>query len=62
VGTVLGVTDVDGVEYDPVPAAFMAATLNTYAVPFASPVTVALEEVEVPSVKVVQVVPPLDEY
>jgi hypothetical protein len=62
VGAVLGVIDAEGVEYDPVPAAFIAATLNTYAVPFASPVTVALIALDVPSAKVVQVVPPLDEY
>jgi hypothetical protein len=61
-GTVRGVDPDDGVEYDPVPAMFTAATRKTYSVPFTKPVTVAARCESVPSAKVVQVVPPLDEY
>jgi hypothetical protein len=41
-GTVAGVTAADGAEAGPVPAAFVATTLNVYAVPSASPTTSAL--------------------
>ena len=37
-----GVTAVDGLDSGPVPTAFVALTVNVYAVPFVSPVTVAL--------------------
>ena len=39
-GTVRGIT-ITGIDQVPVPAAFRAATLNTWLVPFVSPVTVA---------------------
>ena len=35
-----GVTDVDAVDARPVPTAFVAVTVNVYAVPFDSSVTV----------------------
>ncbi len=38
-GTVAGVTLFDAAEAGPVPSAFVAVTVNVYAVPFASPVT-----------------------
>ena len=39
-GVVYAVTALDEVEYEPSPAAFVAATLNLYEVPFVKPVTV----------------------
>ena len=39
-GTVAGVTGFDAVEADPGPAALVAVTLNVYATPLLSPVTV----------------------
>ena len=39
-GTVEGVTAVDGSEAAEVPMPFIATTLNVYAVPFVKPVTV----------------------
>jgi hypothetical protein len=36
-----GVTEFDAVEAGPVPTAFVADTVNVYAVPFVSPLTVA---------------------
>ena len=47
-----GVTGADSAEKSPVPAAFRAATRNTYAVPFVSPVTVAASVALVPSANV----------
>ena len=41
-GTVIGVTAADAWDAGPVPAAFTAATVNVYEVPFVRPVTVAL--------------------
>jgi hypothetical protein len=41
-GTVAGVTDAEGAEAGPVPTAFDAVTVKVYAVPFASPLTVAV--------------------
>jgi hypothetical protein len=41
-GTVAGVTATEGVEAAEVPTAFVAVTVNVYAVPFVSPVTVQL--------------------
>ena len=61
-GVVNGVTAVDTTEYDPVPPALTAATLNTYEVPLVSPVTVAEVDVLVPSLKVVHEEPLFDEY
>ena len=61
-GVVRGVTDADTAEGVLRPAAFCARTLNTYAVPFARPVTVADVVVETPSVYVSQEVPPFAEY
>ena len=39
-GTVAGVTEFDAVDVALVPTPFVALTVNVYAVPFASPVTV----------------------
>ena len=50
------------VEYAPSPAGFVAATRNTYAVPFVSPVTVTDAVAETVSLNVVQVVPLSLEY
>jgi len=55
-------TEDDEDEYTPVPALLTAATLNTYDEPLVKPVTVAVVEVDVPSAKVDQLVPELDEY
>jgi hypothetical protein len=55
------VTSADAGLEGPVPAAFNADTRNTYAVPLLRPVTVADGVVDTPSVKVVHVVPPLEE-
>src|SRR5918912_1152678 len=41
-GTVAGVTLLEASEAGPVPTAFVAVTVNVYAVPFVSPVTVAV--------------------
>ena len=41
-GAVAGVTLLDAAEAGPVPMAFVAVTVNVYAVPFVSPVTVAV--------------------
>ena len=57
-----GVTELDAVEYSPVPILLTAATLNTYAVPFVKPVTVTDVAVETVSVKVVHVLPLSLEY
>jgi hypothetical protein len=40
--TVPGVTAVDAADSAPVPTVFVALTVNVYAVPFVSPVTVAV--------------------
>ena len=45
----------------PVPLALIAATRKTYEVPFVNPVTVALVLVLVPSLKIVHVLPLLEE-
>ena len=55
-----GVTEVDAMEYAPVPALFTAATRNTYDVPLVSPVTVADVDVETESVNKVQFVPSVE--
>jgi hypothetical protein len=39
-GTVAGVTEFDAAEAAPVPAMFVAVTVNVYAVPLVNPVTV----------------------
>ena len=44
-GTVAGVTLFDGAEASPVPTAFVAVTVNVYAVPLVRPVTVMGEAV-----------------
>ena len=54
-GTVAGTTAEDALEAVPVPAAFVAVTVNVYEVPFVRPVTVQLV------VDVVHVRPPGDE-
>ena len=54
-GRSIGVTLFDGVDAGPVPAAFVAVTVNVYVVPSISPVTVVL----VPAVLVVT--PPGDD-
>ena len=51
--TVRGVTLLDALEYAPVPAALIAATLKVYAVPLVRPVTVAFRSVDTASLKVV---------
>lgn len=47
-------------EADPVPIAFMPETLNVYVVPLVNPVTVALVDVEVPSLNVEKLVPSVE--
>ena len=54
-GTVAGTTALEGTEATPVPAAFVAVTVNVYEVPLVRPVTVQLV------VAVVQVNEPGDE-
>ena len=49
----VGVTALEAVEYVPVPAALTPATRNVYAVLLVNPVTVALVDVDVPSLNVV---------
>ena len=39
-GTIAGVTLFDAADAEPVPMPFVAVTLNVYAVPFVSPLTV----------------------
>ena len=51
-----GAMPADVADQDPVPAALMAATRNTYPVPLVRPVTVAEVLVLVPSLNVVQLV------
>jgi hypothetical protein len=41
-GTVTGVTEFDGAEAGPAPAALLATTVNVYEVPLVSPVTIAV--------------------
>lgn len=41
-GTVAGVTEFEAFEEDPVPAAFVAVTVNVYAVPLVRPMTMAV--------------------
>ena len=60
-GTVAGVTAVDALEKAEVPAELVAETLNVYAVPFVSPVTVALV-VAIEVDQLVQDVPESEEY
>ena len=43
-GTVAGVTEFDALEAVLVPAEFVAVTVNVYAVPFESPVTMSGDE------------------
>lgn len=50
-GVVRGTTSGEMSENEPVPAAFTAATRNTYKVPFDKPVTVAEVSEDVPSAK-----------
>jgi hypothetical protein len=61
-GVVYGVTDAESADTGPVPAALVAETRNTYAVPLVSPVTVADAVAVVPSSNVVHVTPASDEY
>jgi hypothetical protein len=51
-GTVRGVTALEAVDAEPVPAEFIALTLNVYAVPFVRPVTVTEVFELLPSEKV----------
>jgi hypothetical protein len=53
--TLRGVTSFDGTEYELVPAAFTAATLKVYAVPFTNPITDAEAVADTPSSYVVHV-------
>jgi len=55
----LGVTLLLAAVYAPVPIALIAATRNTYAVPFVSPVTVWLAVADAARENVVHVEPPL---
>ena len=57
-----GVTEFELLENAPVPIVFLAATLNTYAVPLVKPVTVTEVEVETESENVVKVEPLSLEY
>jgi hypothetical protein len=57
-----GVTEFELPENTPVPIVFLAATLNTYAVPLVKPVTVTEVEVDTPSENVVKVEPLSLEY
>ena len=69
-GTVAGVTLLEAADAGPAPTAFVAVTVNVYAVPLARPVTVmevqgAVQEAVMPpgedvAVKLVMAVPPLD--
>jgi hypothetical protein len=61
-GVVTGVTDAEFDEYEPVPRALVAATLNRYDVPFVKLVTVADVDVDVPSPNVDHETPEFDEY
>ena len=61
-GTVRGVTDPDAVDAAPVPATLTALTLNVYAVPFVSPVTVTDVAVDAARVNVVHVVPFVEDW
>jgi hypothetical protein len=54
-----GVTELLAVDHAPCPTPFTAAARNVYAVPFVSPVIVALAVVDVPSLNVVHVEPEL---
>jgi len=56
------VTELEFEEYTPVPIVLTAATLNTYAVPLARPVTVTEVDVETDSENVVNVEPLSLEY
>jgi hypothetical protein len=66
--TAIGVNDITAgvtlplVANGPFPLAFTAATRKMYAVPFVSPVTVALAAVDAACENVVQVLPLLLEY
>ena len=60
--TVIGVTADDEDENEPAPAAFTAATLNRYAVPLVSPVTVMDVVLEAVCENVVQLTPLSEEY
>jgi hypothetical protein len=53
----VGVTALLAAVYAPTPTPLTAATRNTYAVPFVSPVTVALVAVDAAAVNVVHVAP-----
>jgi hypothetical protein len=44
----IGVTELDAALAGPVPYAFVAITVNVYAVPFVKPLTVIGEETPVP--------------
>ncbi len=61
-GTVRGTTAAELVEFTPAPAALTAAILNTYEVPFVSPVTISEVDVLVPSLNVVHEAPLFEEY
>ena len=61
-GAVRGVAPADCVEVAPVPAMFVAETRNTYSVPLERPVTVVARFVDTPSLKVVQLVPLLEDH
>ena len=61
-GAVLGTTELEEEDGRPVPAKFLALTLNTYPVPLTRPVTVTEAVVETESAKVIHVVPLFVEY
>ena len=61
-GTVRGVVLLCVVPHAPLPAAFTAATRTRYAVPLVRPAMVSDVETDNPSVNVVQLEPPFDEY
>ena len=61
-GVVAGVMPVSGVDQGLVPSAVICATRNWWGMPRVRPVTVIDVLVEVPSVKVVQVVPSVEDW
>ena len=61
-GTVAGMIPVSGVDQGLVPSAVTCATRNWWGVPRVRPVTVIEVEVDVPTLKVVQVVPSVEDW
>ena len=60
-GADCGVTAVEAVLYVPIPALLTAATLKTYAIPFAKPLTVTEVVADIPSANVDQLAPLFEE-